>query len=70
MAAGAAQPTRADEQHLRLQQLDLAGLADFFEQRVPRVADALVFVSTRGHGELVAGVLPAIEAADHGGDMV
>ena len=66
---GAAQPAGADEEHLALQQLDLAGLAHFLEQGVAAVAQPLFLVQHGGDGEAVAGILPAVEAADEGIDV-
>ncbi len=60
----AAEAARADQQHLAVEQLELAHFADLVEQRVAAVANALFVVEHGGNLEIEAGVLPAVEAAD------
>ena len=65
-----AETAGADEQHLRVEQLELARLADLGDQHVARVARALRLVehARRAPGEAV--LLPAAEAAGQRRDVL
>ena len=62
---GRAEPSGAQQQHLRVEQLLLALDADLRDQQVPGVAVALFGAHRPGHLDLVAAVLPQGDAAGH-----
>ena len=63
--AGAPRPAGADQQHLRLEQLRLAGRAHLGDQQVAAVAGLLLLGQADGLGPLEALALPGLEAALH-----
>jgi len=60
----AAQASCADQQHLAAQQLELAGLAHLLQQSVAAIAQSLLLGQHLGNLELIARVLPGVEASD------
>ena len=65
-----AEAAGADQQHLRVEQLQLAGLADLGDQRVARVAGALRLARARAARSRGSRLLPAAEAAGERGDVL
>jgi hypothetical protein len=65
-----AEPARAEQQHLRLEQLLLPALADLGDEQVARVALALLRAERLGHLDLVAAVLPQRDPAGHRLDVL
>src|SRR5207248_5649953 len=61
---------RSDEQHLAVQKLLLAGVRDFGNQQVTRVALRLVRSEARGCLPRLPGILPAVEATGHRDDVL
>jgi len=66
---GRAEPSRAEQQHLRVEQLLLALHADLRHEHVPRVALALFGGERAWHLYLIAAVLPQRDPARHRGDV-
>ena len=69
-AAGEPRPAGADQQHLRVQQLELALDADLGEQGVARVAHPLLPGQALGRDDREAGLLPGLDPAGHRGDVL
>jgi hypothetical protein len=67
---GRPQPARADEQHARLQELHLTGLADLGEHGVARVADLLIRRHHERDLEGQAGALPGAETTGEAVDVL
>ena len=65
-----AEPTGAEQQHLRVQQLQLAVDADLGKQGVARVAVALLGGHAAGGDDRQPLLLPGEDAAAHRGDVV
>ncbi len=65
-----AEPTGAEQEHLRVEQLLLAIGPDLGDQQVARVALALLGGERARDIDLVAAVLPQRDAAGHGLDML
>jgi hypothetical protein len=58
------EPARSEQEHLRVEQLELAGFADLGEEQVALVAVALVGRQGLGRRPRTALVLPPVEAPD------
>src|SRR5438445_85413 len=67
---GRAEAAGADQQDLRLEQLQLARLSDLRDQQVARVPRSLLGREGRRQDDLVAVPLPVGEAAGEGGDVL
>ena len=65
-----AEPAGADQQHLRVQHLQLALDADLGQQRVARVAVALLGGHPAGRDDRQPLLLPGEDAARHRGDVL
>ena len=65
-----AEPARADQEHLRVEQPELALLADLRDEHVAAVALELLGVQGARHAPLVAVLLPGLEAAGHRDDVL
>ena len=65
-----AEPAGAEQQHLRVEQLELALDADLRQQHVARVAAALLGRERARHVDVEAAVLPQRDAAGHRRDVL
>ena len=65
-----AEPAGAEQEHLRVEQLELALEPDLGHQQVARVALALLGAQRARYLDVVAAVLPERDAAAHGRDVL
>jgi hypothetical protein len=64
------EPARAEEQHLRMEQLELALDPDLWKEGVARVALALLLGHALGRNDGEAELLPGLDAAGDVGDVL